>query len=372
MKLFEKINVGGLELKNRIMFPPMVTRRGDFENFVTEDCKKFYVNLAKGGVGSLVIEMTSVSKTLPLLLGLYTDEHTAGFKEMTDEIHSSSDAKIFIQLGDSLPPLLNVEEIPLEMIDYFCHNLTAASVRAKDAGFDGIELHGAHGYILSSFLSLRNKRKDEYGKNSEGRIKLTKKVLKGVKDACGKEFPVGIRINGDDFIVGGNTLKQTKIIAKELVKEGIAYLSISAGAKMQDAWHPEENQSLYPYPKPGPWTGSAGYSGHRCVPPHYMPDGVNVYLAEEIRKEIAGYNVPVITAGKIPDPEFAESVLTERRADIVGICRPILCDFNWPVKAETGRADKIVKCVYCNKCMEAPRLMRPTACIQGKNKKEKE
>lgn len=364
MKLFKKIKIGNLELKNRIMFPPMVTRRGDVNNFMTPECRDFYVDIAKGGVGLLVVEMTFITRTMPLLLGLYDDEQILPFKEMTDTIHASTEAKVFIQLGDAVPSLMTVEEISTEMIDSFFDNFITAAIRAKSAGFDGIELHGAHGYMLASFLSLRNKRKDRYGKNLEGRMALTRRVLSGVREACGKDFPIGIRMNGDEFIVGGNTLSQTSAIATELVKEGIAYLSISAGAKMQDAWHPGDSQVLYPYPKPAPWKGSAGYSGHRCVPPAYMPDGVNVYLADAIKKAVAGYSVPVVTAGKIPDPEFADSILVQEKADMVGICRAILCDPRWPLKAQAGQYEDIVRCAYCNQCMDAPRLNKPTSCIK--------
>lgn len=212
MKLFERINVSGMELKNRIVFPPMVTRRADMGSFMTEDLKKFYLGIAKGGVGLLIVEATYTYGPYPTILGLYDDEHIAGFKAMVDEIHSKTDTKVTVQINDALPYITEVEELTNEQIEWFYDRYVKVAVRAKKAGFDGVEVHGAHCYTIANFLSLRNKRKDEYGKTLDGRMKLIKTVILKIREACGKGFPIGVRINGDEFIVGGNTLEQsTKI-----------------------------------------------------------------------------------------------------------------------------------------------------------------
>ena len=124
----------------------------------------------------------------------------------------------------------------------------------------------------------------------------------------------------------------------------------------------------FPYPKPGPWDDAKGYSGHRCIPPNYMPDGTNVYLAQDIRKHVrnAGFDTPIITAGKIPTPNFANEILEDEQADIVGICRAILCDHEWANKAKEGRAKDIVKCMYCNHCFDEARRGYYTACKRWK------
>ncbi len=369
MKLFEPINVGGMEIKNRIMFPPMVSKRPAGQTgFVTKDLIDLSVNIAKGGVGIFVLEFTSIWPPQITLLGIHHDGCIPGLKALVDAIHAESDAKVIIQIGDHLPGMLNIDEVPHEMFGAFVHSFMEAAVRAKKAGFDGIEIHGAHGYFIAASLSHRNNRKDEYGKNLEGRMRLVTEVFRGCKKACGDDYPVGVRINADEFIVGGNTLHQTRRIAPRLAELGAAYISLSVGGKNQDAWHVMDTILCFPYPKPGPWDDAKGYSGHRCIPFNYMPDGVNVYLADDIRKHVraAGYDTPIITAGKIPTPKFATSILEEEKADMVAICRPILCDHEWPKKAKEGSAKEIVKCMYCNHCFDVARRGFYTACKRWK------
>jgi 2,4-dienoyl-CoA reductase-like NADH-dependent reductase (Old Yellow Enzyme family) len=370
MKLFEPVKISGMELKNRIVFPPMISRRADLSSFVTEDMKKFYLRIAKGGVGLLEIEAT-YTYGIPTILGLYDDEHIRSFKAMVDQIHSESDAKVTIQINEALPRIVNVEEVTLEHIDRFYDRYVKTAVRAKKAGFDGVEIHGAHCYFIASFLSMRNKRKDEYGRTLDGRMKLLHTVFLRIREECGKDFPIGVRIDGDEFIVGGNTLQQTTKIAAKLAEWGLAYLSISAGGKNEDGVRHPATGSIHPYSDVGPWTTEImGYSGHRAMPPAYMPDGVNVYLADEIKKVVEPFNLPVITAGKIPTPEFAESILQENKADLIGVCRAILCDPEWPKKAKEGRSKEIIRCVYCCSCMEDLRIGRPVSCQRWKEGKK--
>ncbi|MBW1900609.1 MAG: NADH:flavin oxidoreductase [Deltaproteobacteria bacterium] len=369
MKLFEPINVSSMELKNRIMFPPMVSKRAAGQTgFVTEDLIDLYVSIAKGGAGIVVLEFASIWPPQMTLLGIHHDACIPGLKALVDAVHSQSDAKIVIQVGDHLPGMVNIEEVPTEMFEAFTGSFMAAAGRAKLAGFDGIEIHGAHGYFLAASLSHRNRRKDEYGKNLEGRMRLITQTIQGCKQVCGDDYPIGVRINADEFIVGGNTLHQTRRIAAKLAELGVAYISLSVGGKNQDAWHVMDTVLCFPYPKPGPWDDAKGYSGHRCVPPNYMHDGTNVYLAEDIRKHVrkAGFDTPVITAGKIPTPKFANEILENEQADMVAVCRAILCDHEWPNKAKERRAKDIVKCMYCNHCFDGARRGYYTACKRWK------
>ncbi len=131
MKLFEPIEFAGLKSKNRIMFPPMVSRRATMDNFVTQDTKELYLGLAKGGAGIVVVEMTFIFPSMPLLLAIYDDAHTQGFKDMLDEIHQESDALMFIQIGDAIPGLTNIEEVKPEMIEQFIGAFINAAVNAK-------------------------------------------------------------------------------------------------------------------------------------------------------------------------------------------------------------------------------------------------
>ncbi|MEM0314171.1 MAG: NADH:flavin oxidoreductase, partial [Candidatus Bathyarchaeia archaeon] len=233
------------------------------------------------------------------------------------------------------------------------------------AGFDGVELHYAHAYTMASLLSrLSNKRTDMYGRTLEGRLRFPIEVLRAVREAVGEDFVVGARINGDEFISGGNTLLDSIPIALKLAEEGLDYLSISCGGKFEDAavFH-GRTESIPGVPDP-----YSGYSGQRSFPWYWMPNAVNVYLAEAIRKALrdAGYNIPVMTAGKIPTPDVAEEILRAGKADLIGLCRPLICDPEWPLKAKLGRWRDIVECEYGNHCYRkwtGPRVA-PIKCIK--------
>ena len=367
MKLYEPIKVGGLELKNRVIWAPMISLRADGRSFVTDDSKALYLKIAKSGVSMLVIEATCAMHPVPSFLALSNDAFIPKFKEMMDQIHSETGAKVFVQLYEPLPGYFGVHDVPLKLLQYFIRCFVKSAARAKAAGVDGVEIHGAHAYWIANFLSIRNKRKDEYGGNLSGRIKIVKDIMEGIQKECGKDYPVGIRINGDDFLVGGNTLQQTTRMAPKLAEMGVCYISVSAGGKYQDTWGPHDTMHRMPYPVPGPWDHYNGYSGHRATPPAYMPDATNVYLAEAIKESVKDYNVPIITAGKIPNTELAEQILQKGKADIIGICRPILCDFEWLIKSQQGREKEIVKCAYCLTCMDRARTGR-TECIKWSEK----
>jgi 2,4-dienoyl-CoA reductase-like NADH-dependent reductase (Old Yellow Enzyme family) len=223
-----------------------------------------------------------------------------------------------------------------------------------------VELHFAHAYTLSSFLSRYNHRKDEYGGNLENRLRLAIEVVQAARKAVGEDIVLGARLNGDEFTLGGNTLEQTRKIALRLAELGLDYLSISAGGKFEDALH-KEGESLDPY---------TGYSGNRSMPPLWMPEKVNVYLAADLKRTLnqAGFYPTVITAGRIPTAQAAEGILANQEADMVAIARPILCDPYWPKKHQEGREKDIVKCIYCNKCREAEGAFEEVTCFQWQKK----
>jgi 2,4-dienoyl-CoA reductase-like NADH-dependent reductase (Old Yellow Enzyme family) len=156
--------------------------------------------------------------------------------------------------------------------------------------------------------------------------------------------------------MGGNTLLHSTEIATRLAAAGVDYLSISCGGQWENALPPKLGELPSAY---------TGYSGLRCWPRAWDPDGANVYLAEGIRKAVrkAGYSTPVITAGKIPMPDFAEEILQEEKADLIGLGRPLLCDPDWVKKAMEGREEEIVSCIYCNHCAEVNDLFQTTTCI---------
>ena len=183
----------------------------------------------------------------------------------------------------------------------------SAAVRAKKTEADGIELHG----------TCRNLSK---------RMHLVKRILTGMHDVCGKNYPIGIRIDENEFTVRGDTFKQTTGITQELAKEKVAYISLSAERQL----HAEKNE----------------------------------YLSKSINKTVFEYKIPIVTTAKTPRAQLAESKLQDFDADIVEICRAILCDPEWPIKSKEGRFNEIRKCSYCNRCMDYPMPRKPTACIR--------
>lgn len=367
MKLFEPYRISNkLQLNNRIMMPPVVTRLATTEGQVTEALIDRYLLYAKGGAGIVVTEAISVKKQKSgQLLRLSEDEFIPGLKELTKRVHGESDAKIAPQILHFLKIARSgyrqkVEDLSLEEVKEIPELFAKAAYRARVAGFDAVELHFAHAYTMSSFLSRYNQRKDDYGGSLKKRLRLAEEIVNASRKAVGNDFVLGVRINGDEFTLGGNSLEQGREIALRMAKLGLDYISVSAGGKFEDAIF-KEGESLDPY---------TGYSGHRSMPPHWMPEKVNVYLAADIKKAInvAGFTMPVITAGRIPTAEIAEGILQNNEADMVGIARPILCDPYWPKKYKEGREKDILKCIYCNKCREAEGAFEEVFCFQWKKK----
>jgi len=249
------------------------------------------------------------------------------------------------------------EDFKTEELPKIGNDHVAAAKRVLSAGFDFIEIHMAHAYVLASFLSRSNKRTDGYGGRLENRMRLPIEVYQAVRNLVGDNFPLGIRINGEDFVMQGNTLAQSRVIARRFAQLGADYISVSAGSRFEDAVTPAEGNPPDPM---------SGYSGHRMSPWFWWPDGTHVYLAEGVRKAIreTGLETPVVTAGKIREPKHAEEILQAGKADIIGLCRALLADPDWPVKAREEREKEIVRCVACNYCLEADSRYEQVKCAR--------
>jgi len=365
MKLFEPYAIGNkLTLVNRIMVPAIVTRLATVEGNVTDALIERYLLYARGGAGMVMTEAVSVKeqKSGPLLR-LNDDHFIPGLKRLTELVHGESDAKIATQLVHFLKIARSgyrqkVEDLSLNEVNEIPELFASAACRARIAGFDAVELHFAHAYTMSSFLSRYNQRKDNYGGSLENRLRLSREVVSATRHAVGEEYVLGVRINGDEFTLGGNTLMQSRVIARCLAELGLDYISISAGGKFEDAI-PRHGESLDPY---------TGYSGSRTMPPAWMPEKVNVYLASDIKRTLteSGFTTPIVTAGRIPTAQVAETILQQNEADIVAIARPILCDSFWPKKSREGREHEILQCIYCNRCRESEGDFEPVVCVQWK------
>jgi 2,4-dienoyl-CoA reductase-like NADH-dependent reductase (Old Yellow Enzyme family) len=360
--LFTPITLRGITFPNRIQRTSMVSGLSTEDGWVTEELKKRYQREAKGGAGSIVVEAAVIipSKS-PYNLRISDDRSVPGLTDLVKAIREKNqDAKIGIQIMQHLKLSRSgwrqkVEDFQTEELPNIVNDHVAAARRALSAGFDFIEIHMAHAYVLSSFLSRANKRTDGYGGNLEKRMKLPIEVYQAMRQLVGERFPLGVRINGEDFVVNGNTLSQSSAIARSFAQLGADYISVSAGSRFEDALPPPEN---------GPPDPMSGYSGHRMSPWWWWPDGTHVYLAEGIRKAIreARFETPVIIAGKIREPKHAEEILEQGKADMIGLCRALLADPDWLIKAREGREKEIVRCIACNWCLEADSRYEQVKC----------
>jgi NADPH-dependent glutamate synthase beta subunit-like oxidoreductase/2,4-dienoyl-CoA reductase-like NADH-dependent reductase (Old Yellow Enzyme family) len=363
-KLFSPISVRGCIFPNRIMSTAAVTRLASEDGHVTDAIKERYKRMAQGGLGSMVVEAAVVLPSRSSFnLRVSDDQFVDELKGFVDAIHKvNPNVRVGLQLIHFLKLARSgwrqkVEDLKPEEIKVIPEQFGSGALRAKVAGFDFVEIHMAHFTTLASFLSLVNKRKDEYGGDFEGRVKLPSEVVLAVRQAVGNDFPVGMRMNGEEFTKEGNTLLQSTRVARRMAYLSIDYISVSGGERFEDAEPPPAN-----FP---PFAGT-GYSGYRMSPRWWNPDGVQVYLAEGIRKAVreAGFDVPIVTAGKIRTPDMAEEILEHGRADIIGMARVLLADPDWPIKAREGRADDIVKCAACGYCSEADERYEVVNCIE--------
>lgn len=368
MKLFKPYRIAGkLDIPNRIVMPPLVTRLATDEGEVTGELRDRYVLYASGGVGLIVTEAVSVKKQKSgPLLRLSDDSFVPGLKDLVKHIHDASDSKVAPQLIHFLKISRSgyrqrVEDLTLEEIREIPELFAEAAYRARDAGFDAVELHFAHAYTMSSFLSRHNKRADDYGGSLKNRLRLAREVVERTRGTVGYDMVLGARMNGEEFTSGGNTLQQSREIALMLAGLGLDYISISAGGKFEDAIA-REGRALDPY--------TTGYSGLRAMPPAWMPEKVNVYLCADIKETLnrQGFHPTMITAGRIPTARVAEEVLESGHADLVAIARPILCDPFWPRKYQEGRDEDVQKCIYCNKCRDMDAAHEKVVCIQNRRR----
>ncbi len=349
MNLFEPLDVGGMRIANRVMVPAMVTRLSGEDGLVNQDITDRYVRYAQGGAGLIVIEAMAVhqAKSGPLLR-ISDDRFVPGLAGLAARIHDVSDAKVVPQIIHFLKVAKSgwrqtVDMLSLADIDRIVEEFGDAVARAREARFDGAELHSAHAYTLASFLSRANPRKDAYGGDTlEGRLRLIGRIFDNIRRKAGADFPIGVRFLADEFIKDGYTVSDAKLIGLRLAQLGAAYLSLSVGGKFEDAVH-LPGQVPYPY---------TGYSGDRCMPGDWYPPVPHAHLSAEIKTFVRahGFATPVATAGKISDPDAAERLVATGAVDIIGIARGLLADPDWPNKVRRGERDRIVKCDYCNVC----------------------
>ena len=353
--LLSPLKIGSLTIRNRVIMGAMGNGTENMDQTMGECSIAYYAERAKGGVGLIINETTRVTDEPHGCMGprqssAASDRLIESLHELAEAVHFYGGA-IFMQLhhpgrqgfvpgGECFTP----SGVP-GMFGGPCHTMTVeeihklvgqfvdAAERCYKAGIDGVEIHGAHGYLLTQFLSpFTNKRTDEYGGSIENRARIIKEIIEGIRERVGRDYPVIYRISADEFLErstvplpeGEIGLKISEAVAacRYLVPFGLDAVNVSAGVyeTMNEAWEPIS-----------------------------YPEGWKLYLAEEIKKAV---DVPVFGVGSIRTPDFAEQVLAEGRVDGVVLARQMLADPDWVNKVKEGRVKEIRRCISCLNCME--------------------
>jgi len=345
-----------MEVKNRLLMSAMSINFGVDENcHVTDQLTEYFATRARGGVGMMLVGGGGVhpsGQELPDLPQMYEDSCIPALKRMVDRIkpydvcfgvqlmHGGRQSYLPEKVAPSAIPAPavvkgEVRALETEEIKALAACFGQAARRCREAGFDFIELHGAHGYLINQFLAPNsNIRSDEYGGSFENRTRFLFEVIEAVKNTAGPDYPVGIRINGNDYIENGWELKDTLRIAPLLEQAGVAYIHVSGG--------------VY---------GSTELT----IPSMYTPQGCFIHLAEAVKQVV---NVPVITVGRIKDPAMANAAIRDGKADMVALGRSIIADPEYPNKAKSGNTSLIRPCVgCCLGCIHAVLAKEPGSCV---------
>jgi 2,4-dienoyl-CoA reductase-like NADH-dependent reductase (Old Yellow Enzyme family)/thioredoxin reductase len=357
-KLFSPVRIGPVEVKNRVAMPAMGVNLAAAGGGVNDDIIAFYETRARGGVGLILSGVCRVvdgaGASEPCQLAARNGADLQGLERLMDAVHKYG-TKMFIQLhhpgrnyalGDEQPVSASAvanpgtgktpRELTTPEIDAVEQAFVNGARIAQMAGADGVELHGAHGYLINSFLSpYLNRRDDRYGGNLENRMRFVLEIITGIRAACGKDFPLRVRLSAEEFLGDkGNDLAATCRIAAELEKAGVDFLDISSAIP--------DSQMI-----------------SACIEPGTFEQGWKKYMAAEIKKHV---KIPVIAVANIKEPDVAESILKEGCCDLVGVARGHLADPAWCSKAKAGREETISKCIGCLVCFDEIEHRRHVKC----------
>ncbi len=358
VKLFEPGKIGSLELKNRIVMPAMGCSLAESSGEAGARMIKYYADRARGGAGLIITEITRIDDETgvgtPNQLSVTNTHVISQLHRLVEAVHAY-DTKLFVQLhhpGNQTPSRLIGGKQPVSASDVTCKvigeqpraleteeveamvkKFVTGAVIAQKAGVDGVEIHAAHGYLVSQFLSpLTNKRTDKYGGSFEGRLRFITEIIMGIRAYCGPKFPISVRMNGNDYLPGGLEDEDGIRIAQYLEKLGVNCINVSCG--MYD-------------------------SGSTIIEPSYYAEGWKKHLGANIRKAVS---IPVIAVDAIKHPSVAEQMLEEGNCDFVGIARGFLADADWGLKAKCGNEKVLRKCLGCMECFRILNDGLPLGC----------
>jgi len=317
------IMIRNLQIRNRVVMSPVTTRFASESGAVTNQLIDYHVERAKAGVGLQIVENANIQdQPPPYMLRLHSDGMIAGFNELAESIKGWG-ARVGIQLNaiGAIRQGTNVNKLTTEQIFSVMDDFTAAALRVKIAGFDLVEIHGAHAYFIAQFTSARhNRRNDEWGGTWEKRANFLITLIRRTREKVGNDFPISLRISGDEFIEGGRTIEETERMVSLFEKAGIDLLNVSGGG-----------------PDTREWTGL----------PMAFPQGALVYLAERLKKCVS---IPVVTVGRINDPQLADRIIREGKADMVAFGRALIADPYLIQKAFQGKFAEMRRCTACMDC----------------------
>jgi 2,4-dienoyl-CoA reductase-like NADH-dependent reductase (Old Yellow Enzyme family)/thioredoxin reductase len=350
-KLFEPGKMGKIELKNRIIFAPCGTHYSTHYGYISEQQLNYYAERAKGGTGLLIIEGASCRKRgkpgrilvnddkfIPGMAKLAKICHDNGAKVVMqmsshqgsmDEVDSASPSGLphpFAGWSTSIPKktrMITVADLEELAVEY-----GEAARRIMEAGFDGVVIHGANGYLPCELLSRRfNKRTDAYGGDLKGRAKFLLDLARLTREKTSPDFAVLMRLMGSDRVSKpgdeGWDKKDTVELCKLMEANGITAINITSGSQETPEW---------------------------SCPPYFMPNGCNVDITSAVKK--AGVKMPIWVTGKIMTPALAEQILRDGDADYICIARGLIADPFWPIKAKEGRVEDITPCICDDRCLE--------------------
>lgn len=358
--LLSRGRIGNLSVKNRFVMPPLVTNLGDEEGRVTEDTIAYYRERARGGFGLIITEVTAVcprGKGFPGELGLWRDEQVDGYRRLIDVIHREG-SKVFVQLhhagrqtkreiirgqipeAPSPIPCPVMQEMPEEMTAERIREVISAfgdaALRAKKAGADGVEIHGAHGYLVAEFMSdYANRRQDEFGGYIQNRMRFPLAVVREIRKKTGDDFLISFRFSYDEKVRRGNTVEDSVMMAQMLEQASVNVLSVSIGV-YESASYISASPSL--------------------------PRGFTRYQTGKIKRAVS---IPVISVGRY-DAQAAQEALRDGAADFIAFGRASLADPELPMKIIQGRENEIIPCISCNRgCLEQVFQGKRVGCIMN-------